>query len=123
MRRVLLTVLAMFFMASAYAAAPTVTVQIADTRDTAGIFTTWTTLASVVWDSTSLSVIPDPSAVDRDYTQDWFVPEGHVFWHFSFKRTKQGEYALRYCFGMATVDSIWSDVAVVCIVRPPAPRH
>jgi hypothetical protein len=108
---------------AAFAAAPTVTVQIADTRDAAGQFTNWTTLAGLVWDSTSLTVIPDPSAVDRDFTQDWFVPDGDVFWHFTFKRIKQGEYALRYCLGPATADSIWSEVAVVTIVRPGAPRH
>lgn len=111
------------FVVSAYAARPEMTVQISDTRDEAGKFSSWQTIV-VTWDETALTALPDHKPYSHKFTQTWAVPDDAIaiYWKFSFRRTKQGEYALRVCFGTPVADTLWSDIGVIIVLKPKGPK-
>jgi len=112
--------------ALAIAEPPAATVQLSDTRDAAGKFSNWTTIpaTNLTWDATSVTSIPDMKVIDDDSVQDWYFQDmDGNWWHVKFRRSKRGEYAIRYCWGAEEADSVWSEISVVYLMLPPRPRH
>ena len=65
--------------------------------------------------------VPEESPTDDDKDQEWLIPINVAYYRlFTFERTKLGEYALIYSFGLD-----WSDPVVVEIVKAkkPDPVH
>jgi len=108
--------------AAALAQPPDVTVQIADAKDTAGNWANWTDL-EVTWGEERVGEVPPHNPQDDDTLQDWYVPMGGEFFHFSFKRTQAGLYAIRCCYGKSSAVSAWSPVAECKIVVPAQAVH
>lgn len=101
---------------------PQITVQIADERDANGQFLNWATL-DVGWDTTPLTVVADHSPITASSRQVWAVPdELGNWWRFTFNRNIVGQYAIRYCFGVPTEQTVWSEMVVAAIYRGPGPK-
>ncbi len=102
-------------MGAALPAPPDVTIQIADRKDGSGNWASWTEF-EVVWDENVVPEVPPHSPTDDDVWQDWCLPIDGEFFHFWFIREEIGLYAVRWCYGEPSADSLWSPFAECTVV-------
>lgn len=92
-------------------------VQIATTRDNAGIWNNWIAQA-VTWDLTVVQIIADHYAMSYKVIQTWYFPIESGFIKGTFNRNVLGEYAIRW----STDGGLWSEAESVIILQPAKPK-
>lgn len=117
----ILVLLAMLCMASGVMAQtrPEFVVQLADARGADGNFSNWSDLA-VFWYEEPVAKPCDPKVVTSRAVQKWVVPDldTGLYWKFQFVRNVGGEYAIRVAFVVDGAQGLWSEIAIMYLMRP-----